>query len=299
VTRSREELDLSFPAEMALTRSCDSLYRPDDESEARADTRRAPGSRYTALALWTHVALADVPSPLQPGTSPGTPPRLSSHPARQTSHSGSTLTLPIRTRARPHRRTASRSNPPSQTVTLAQSDPSSSLRPAQPSRRLRSMRQSACGAKSRKPDSMTEEEGTSTRAEEGANGNRSTRSRVTRASARASRGAQTAGYSPAAVETRAYGSGKVRLLSWPPPPTTTMRTAALNFTNHPAAVGPADFECLAVLMEHSQDVKCVTWHPTDEVRAPCSPATSKRNPEWLTTCRILFRNGTAPRFGLL
>lgn len=35
-----------------------------------------------------------------------------------------------------------------------------------------------------------------------------------------------------------------------------------------AAVGPADFECLAVLMEHSQDVKCVTWHPTDEVRFP-------------------------------
>lgn len=284
---------------MALTRSCDSLYRPDDESEARPDTRRAPGSRYTALALWTHVALADVPSPLQPGTSPGTPPRLSSHPARQTSHSGSTLTLPIRTRARPHRRIASRSNPPSQTVTLAQSDPSSSLRPAQPSRRLRSMRQSACGARSRKPDSMTEEV-VEEEEERAASGNRSTRSRVTRASARASRGAQTAGYSPAAVETRASGSGKVRLLSSPPTTTTTMmRTAALNFSNDPAAVGPADFECLAVLMEHSQDVKCVTWHPTDEVRAPCSPATSKSNPEWLTTCRVLFRNGTAPRFGLL
>ncbi|GJN91211.1 hypothetical protein Rhopal_004229-T1 [Rhodotorula paludigena] len=36
------------------------------------------------------------------------------------------------------------------------------------------------------------------------------------------------------------------------------------------AVGPADFECLAVLMEHSQDVKCVKWHPTDELLASAS-----------------------------
>ncbi|GAA5861027.1 hypothetical protein JCM1840_003055 [Sporobolomyces johnsonii] len=36
------------------------------------------------------------------------------------------------------------------------------------------------------------------------------------------------------------------------------------------AVGPAEFECLAVLMEHSQDVKCVTWHPTDELLASAS-----------------------------
>lgn len=27
-----------------------------------------------------------------------------------------------------------------------------------------------------------------------------------------------------------------------------------------------DFECMGVLMEHSQDVKCVAWHPTEEVR---------------------------------
>ncbi len=27
----------------------------------------------------------------------------------------------------------------------------------------------------------------------------------------------------------------------------------------------ADFECLGVIMEHSQDVKCVAWHPTEEV----------------------------------
>jgi len=27
----------------------------------------------------------------------------------------------------------------------------------------------------------------------------------------------------------------------------------------------ADFECMGVLMTHTQDVKCVTWHPTEEV----------------------------------
>ncbi|KAI5475144.1 cytosolic iron-sulfur protein assembly protein 1 [Pseudohyphozyma bogoriensis] len=34
--------------------------------------------------------------------------------------------------------------------------------------------------------------------------------------------------------------------------------------------GPAEFECLAVLMEHSQDVKSVTWHPTEELLASAS-----------------------------
>lgn len=27
----------------------------------------------------------------------------------------------------------------------------------------------------------------------------------------------------------------------------------------------ADFECMGVLMEHSQDVKSVAWHPREEV----------------------------------
>ena len=27
----------------------------------------------------------------------------------------------------------------------------------------------------------------------------------------------------------------------------------------------ADFECMGVLMEHTQDVKCVAWHPSEEV----------------------------------
>jgi len=31
-----------------------------------------------------------------------------------------------------------------------------------------------------------------------------------------------------------------------------------------------DFECLSVLMEHSQDVKCVAWHPSEEILASAS-----------------------------
>lgn len=30
--------------------------------------------------------------------------------------------------------------------------------------------------------------------------------------------------------------------------------------------GDAEFECVAVLMDHTQDVKQVVWHPTEEVR---------------------------------
>lgn len=29
----------------------------------------------------------------------------------------------------------------------------------------------------------------------------------------------------------------------------------------------ADFECMSVMMEHTQDVKCVAWHPKEEVAA--------------------------------
>lgn len=29
----------------------------------------------------------------------------------------------------------------------------------------------------------------------------------------------------------------------------------------------AEFECMGVLLEHSQDVKCVAWHPHEEVGA--------------------------------
>ena len=45
------------------------------------------------------------------------------------------------------------------------------------------------------------------------------------------------------------------------------RCNPLPFPVHP----DADFECMGVLMEHSQDVKCVAWHPKEEV----SPQTTQ------------------------
>ena len=33
----------------------------------------------------------------------------------------------------------------------------------------------------------------------------------------------------------------------------------------------ADFECMGVLMEHSQDVKSVAWHPREEVSQSVLP----------------------------
>lgn len=63
---------------------------------------------------------------------------------------------------------------------------------------------------------------------------------------------------------RASGSGKVRFgSSWRDE---LGADPALSL-----AVGPAEFECLAVLMEHSQDVKAVTWHPYEEARSLSLP----------------------------
>jgi len=41
----------------------------------------------------------------------------------------------------------------------------------------------------------------------------------------------------------------------------------------------SDFECLAVLMEHTQDVKSLAWHPHEEVRP--SPSLAPRSPHLL------------------
>ena len=65
--------------------------------------------------------------------------------------------------------------------------------------------------------------------------------------------------SQAAVATRPFGYGKVcRPKSRAP------------VTAHQTPAQPdADFECMGVLMEHTQDVKCVAWHPREEVdRSP-------------------------------
>lgn len=56
--------------------------------------------------------------------------------------------------------------------------------------------------------------------------------------------------------TKPYGYGKVRRIH------ISLSTLTIDLLLvHP----DADFECITVLMEHKQDVKCVAWHPTEEV----------------------------------
>ena len=65
--------------------------------------------------------------------------------------------------------------------------------------------------------------------------------------------------SPAAVATRLSGYGKV----------CSPNLWALIIAHQRLAQPDADFECMGVLMEHTQDVKCVAWHPREEVdRSP-------------------------------
>lgn len=67
---------------------------------------------------------------------------------------------------------------------------------------------------------------------------------------------------PVVVETKRYGYGKVRLERNGAQCFLLLLEIFLTvFTVHP----DSDFECMGVLMEHSQDVKCVAWHPSEEV----------------------------------
>jgi hypothetical protein len=59
----------------------------------------------------------------------------------------------------------------------------------------------------------------------------------------------------AAAEIRRCGYGKANIPSFSSWSETDLLLV------HP----DADFECMGVLMEHSQDVKCVAWHPREEV----------------------------------
>jgi hypothetical protein len=46
----------------------------------------------------------------------------------------------------------------------------------------------------------------------------------------------------------------------------------------PVPVQPdSDFECIAVMMEHSQDVKTLSWHPKEEVGRAFSSPTCRRH----------------------
>jgi hypothetical protein len=88
-----------------------------------------------------------------------------------------------------------------------------------------------------------------------ANGNALAFLRATRPNAKVLPGPVPAACSPAVVATRLSGYGKVCGL------TSRWAESLTQILVQP----DADFECMGVLMEHSQDVKCVAWHPTEEV----------------------------------
>ena len=89
------------------------------------------------------------------------------------------------------------------------------------------------------------------------NGNASPCWRGTKRSARASRTRGRERCLHRVAETRRYGYGKV---------IAEFNLVFIPLTGFAVSVKPdADFECMSVMMEHSQDVKCVAWHPTDEV----------------------------------
>lgn len=58
-------------------------------------------------------------------------------------------------------------------------------------------------------------------------------------------------------------------------------------TSHPPSVLPdGEFETISVLMEHTQDVKAVAWHPLDEVPLLHEHLHIVINPFWAVGSRI-------------
>ena len=92
-----------------------------------------------------------------------------------------------------------------------------------------------------------------------ANGSALLSSKAMKPNVRVLLGPQLGLSSQAAVATRLSGYGKVRRPKlWAPV-----------IAHQTPAQPDADFECMGVLMEHTQDVKCVAWHPREEVdRSP-------------------------------
>jgi hypothetical protein len=82
--------------------------------------------------------------------------------------------------------------------------------------------------------------------------------KATRRNAKVSRTRRVERFWRAVVETSLSGYGKVR--------NTCFGYSVSRVSDVSALVLPdADFECMGVLMEHSQDVKSVAWHPREEV----------------------------------
>jgi hypothetical protein len=48
----------------------------------------------------------------------------------------------------------------------------------------------------------------------------------------------------------------------------TLAVSLLLFSHCKAAIDEGEFECVSVLHEHTQDVKCVRWHPARPVFDP-------------------------------
>lgn len=73
----------------------------------------------------------------------------------------------------------------------------------------------------------------------------------------------------------------------------------------------ADFECIAVMMDHTQDVKTIAWHPKEEVRVvghsfslhldPSNSAMLASRPEHLhlKAFRVTAPLTTDPRIGII
>lgn len=59
----------------------------------------------------------------------------------------------------------------------------------------------------------------------------------------------------------------------------------------------ADFECIAVMMEHSQDVKCIAWSPREEVSSPVTGDSAAIEKPGLTRAKLMMPSD--PRFSLV
>lgn len=89
-------------------------------------------------------------------------------------------------------------------------------------------------------------------------GNASVRWKATRRSAKVSHTLLLELFWRAAVETNRSGYGKVGKMC--------QINGLDGVSDKLVSVLPdADFECMGVLMEHSQDVKSIAWHPREEV----------------------------------
>jgi WD40 repeat protein len=76
------------------------------------------------------------------------------------------------------------------------------------------------------------------------------------------------------------------------------QTIGTSYRSSTPAQPDADFECMGVLMEHTQDVKCVAWHPREEVdRSPTPRQAADAHPRSidLSVCLVRRHDQALPR----